>query len=371
VSSQDGSNRSQRPRRPSQPQSARRPDAAQRQNRTWDVDPAEIDRYLSGRPSRSEGATRRPDPRSTQGNTADQLSRLQNAVGRQPVPEPEEAPRQQQTYRGPSASRAQRPVEPQPAEYNDEGYDDSAGMSGDVYEDDHVTGYGYEPDYDEETVWDEPEAAPPARPASPPVRQPDRQRQPRPAQQRQSRAPRQSSTRYEPAPVDPYDEAEYDEEFYNDDPYLGYEDERIERRTRTAQRARPRPQVKLNKPNLPKVTIPKSVTESPLLADRLSLIMMGIAIVSIALMSFIVSDRIGLLGETIPTHVSATGEPENIMTRDAVWNIPLLAGMVMLMNIAASWFIARIDHFAARFLLAGGLLVHVIAWVALFKYLWE
>jgi hypothetical protein len=88
-------------------------------------------------------------------------------------------------------------------------------------------------------------------------------------------------------------------------------------------------------------------------------------------MAFLVSDRIALLGGTIPTHVSANGDPENIKTRDAVWNIPLLAGMVMLMNIGASWFISRIDRFASRFLLSAGLLVHFIAWVALIKYLWE
>jgi hypothetical protein len=46
--------------------------------------------------------------------------------------------------------------------------------------------------------------------------------------------------------------------------------------------------------------------------------------------------------------VSASGDPENLQTREAVWNIPLLAGMVMLMNISASWFISRIDQFATN-----------------------
>jgi hypothetical protein len=282
---------------------------------------------------------------------------LQNAVGRQPTPTPEETPVRQQTYQGPAAGPTRRQADPQPAPYYPEDDEFASGTS-DAYEDD-VVAYGY----DDDTAWDEPEPE-----AAPPVRQIPRSRQSGPAQQRTSRAPRQAPRR-EPVPVDPYDETEYDDEFYNDDPYLGYEDERLDRRPRPAQR--PRQQVKLNKPNLPRITIPKSVSESPLLADRMFLIMMGVAILSVAVMAFIVSDRIGLLGETIPTHVSATGEPENIMTRDAVWRIPLLAGMVMLMNIVAAWFIARIDHFAARFLLAAGLLVHFISWVALIKYLWE
>lgn len=228
--------------------------------------------------------------------------------------------------------------EPLYDDYVDEGWDSQAQQ----YSDD---------DYGTDDVWEEPAPAP----------QPVRRRQaPR-------QAPRQAQ-RYEPEPLDVYD----DEEFYNDDPYLSYEDDEIDRRPPRAPRtARARTQPKISRPNLPKVTIPRSVTDSPLLSDRPALIMIGVALLSVALMSFLTSDRIGLLGETIPTHVSASGDPENIMTRDAVWNIPLLAGMIMVMNVAASWFISRIDQFASRFLLSAGLLVHFIAWVALIKYLWE
>lgn len=364
MSSQDGSNRSQRaPRTSGQP---RRPDVPRRRNQTWDVDPAEIDRYLSGRPTRSEESTTRPPRRS--GTTADQLSRLQDAVGRrQPADEPAAAPGE--TYRGPAAQPRRTPArrQPDPVEYDDVAeYDAYPGEPVGRGAGDAAQGaeYGYEDDeYDDEVAWEQPQPAPQPRQRSARVT-PQRSTQQRPARQQPVR-------RYEPEPVDVYDETGYDDEFYNDDPYLGYEDEQIDRRPPRAPRPRNRQQVKLSKPNLPKVTIPKSVTDSPLLADTASLVMIGLSIVSVALMAFLVSDRISLLGDTIPTHVSASGDPENLRTRDAVWNIPLLAGMVMLMSMAASWFISRIDRFASRFLLAGGLLVHFIAWVALFKYLWE
>lgn len=355
MSSQDGSNRSQRPPRTSQ--QPRGGDSAQRRNQTWDVDPAEIDRYLSGRPTRSEESTPRAPRRS--GTTADELSRLQNAVGRRQPQQPSRRETSRETYRGQATPR-QRPQpyeEPEGDVYDDTGY---GTYPEDAYEqgvDDQAAEYGYEDyEYEDEVAWEEPQPAPPVN-----------QRRTRATPQRSgARQPRQ---RPEPEPIDVYD----DEEFYNDDPYLGYEDERIDRTPPRAprNRARSRQQVKISKPNLPKVTIPKSVTDSPLLADMPSLVMIGISIVSVALMAFLVSDRISLLGDMIPTHVSASGDPENMRTREAVWNIPLLAGMVMLMNIAASWFISQIDRFASRFLLAAGLLVHFIAWVALFKYLWE
>lgn len=345
MSSRDESNRSQRNRRTPQ---QRPTDASRRQSQTWDIDPAEIDRYLSGRPSREEDTAQRTGRRpASSGETADQLSRLQSAVGRRPAQPRDDAA---ETYRVQPARRERPQPEPEPApSYDNDEFD--------AYEEESV-GARYADDtsnhgYDDE--WEEPA----------PVRQ--RQQRRSTPERRTSRS--QPERRYEQDPADLYDDTGYDDELYNDDPYLGYEDDRLDRRP--PRTPRQRQQVRISKPNLPKVNIPTSISESPLLGDRPSLIMIGVALLSVALMSFVVSDRIGLLGDSIPTHVSASGDPENMQSRDAVWNIPLLAGMVMLMNVAASWFIARIDRFATRFLMAAGLLVHFIAWVALFKYLWE
>jgi hypothetical protein len=362
VSSQDGSNRSQRP--PRTPQQSRHADTSQRQDQTWDVDPAEIDRYLSGRPTRSEETSSRSDRGRTGSSTADQISRLQGAVNRRRTPQQADSTISRQTFRpqsDTSRSPATRSQQPDPIEYDDEySYseaDDHPGQSAYAGYDDDVTYDETAYAYDDGDDWDEPAVAPPSRsrttrvPAS------------RTAQQRPSR-------RQDPEPIDVYDDADYEDELYNDDPYLGYEDDEIDRRPpRAPRRQRSRPSI--SKPNLPTITLPKSVTNSPLLADMGSLVMIGLAILSVALMAFVVSDRITILGDTIPTHVSASGDPENIRTSQAIWSIPLMAGMVMLMNIGASWFISTIDKFASRFVLASGLLVHFIAWVALFKYLWD
>ncbi len=346
MSSQDGANRSRRtPRTSQQP---RRPENPGRRNQTWDVDPAEIDRYLSGRPSRSEQSESQAPRQASGGSTADQLSRLRNAVGRgrdaNEAPEPS-----RQSYRA-TPQRASRDA------YEDDvesGYDDVY-PDEDPYEEAPSTGYdAYE---DDDAAWEEPVPAPQRRPARPSTSRASQQQRP--------------TRRYEPEPIDVYE----DEELYNDDPYLGYEDDQIDRRPPRSARPTRRParqRPAMSKPNLPSLTLPKSVTDSPLLADMPSLVMIGMAIVSVALMSFLVSDRLHVLGDTIATHVSASGDPENLRTRDAIWQIPLMAGMIALMNLAAAWFISRIDGFAARFLLAAGLLVHFIAWVALFKYLWN
>lgn len=345
MSSQDGANRSRRtPRSSQQP---RRPDTPGRRNQTWDVDPAEIDRYLSGRPSRSEQSANRQPREEPRSSTADQLSRLRNAVGR--GRETGAVP--------PSPRQTSRPARREVYEDDvDTGYED-AYPAANAYDEGPSPGdetyVAYEDE--DEVAWEEP--APPRRPAR--AAAPRATRQQRPAQ------------RYEPETIDVYAE---DDELYNDDPYLGYEDDQIDRHPPRSQRPARRParqRATAPRPSLPSISLPKSMTDSPLLADMPSLVMVGIAIVSVALMSFLVSDRIQVLGNTIATHVSASGDPENLRTRDAIWQIPLLAGMVMLMNIAAAWFISRIDSFASRFLLAAGLLVHFIAWVALFKYLWN
>lgn len=343
MSSQDGANRSRRtPRTSQQP---RRPETPGQRNQTWDVDPAEIDRYLSGRPSRAEQAGNRAPRQSTGGSTADQLSRLRNAVGRGRDAEE----RGQPTYRPIPQGAPREAYEHEIETVYDEDY-----AAEEPYEVTPAADYGAYEDEDD-APWDEP--APRRRPARSTSQGTTRQRRP--------------ARRSEPGPIDVYAE---DDELYNDDPYLGYEDDQIDRRPARAPRPARRParqRPAMSKPNLPSITLPKSMTDSPLLADMPSLVMIGVAIVSVALMSFLVSDRLHVLGDTIATHVSASGDPENLRTRDAIWRIPLMAAMVALMNVAAAWFISQIDGFAARFLLATSLLVHFIAWVALFKYLWN
>lgn len=167
-------------------------------------------------------------------------------------------------------------------------------------------------------------------------------------------------------------EDEYDDELYADDPYLTYDDSADWNAPASDRPARPRPQVKLNKPNLnlPKFSMPTSISQSELVNDIPSLAMIGGAILSAAVMAILVSNRLDGLPDAIPTHVSASGIAENIRGRNALWSIPLAVTAISLMNLAAAWFFARIDMFAARFVLAAALVVQFVAWVAVLRYLW-
>jgi len=335
VSSRDGSDRTGG--RPRSSQS----DRGSNQQANWDVDPAEIDRYLSGRPTRQQesqarsGRNPQRQPQDVQG-TASQLEQLERARREQSRQTP-----QQYTSRQPAAGRQQF-VDP-------------------VYEDDDL--YETYDDYaDDVQAYDEDAYRPQAtgrQPREQQARQPQRQPS-RPRQQRQeSRQVR-------------YDD-EFDDELYADDPYLTYDDSADWDTPGTNRPTRARPQVKLAKPNLnlPKFTMPTSISQSELVNDIPSLSMIGGAILSAAVMAILVSNRlVDVLPDIIPTHVSASGVQENLKGRNALWSIPLAVTAMSLMNLAAAWFVARIDMFAARFILAAALIVQFVAWVAVLRYLW-
>jgi hypothetical protein len=175
---------------------------------------------------------------------------------------------------------------------------------------------------------------------------------------------------------DPFAEASdvgVDDELYTDDPYIDpeYEDDWIEPTPRrSASRARPRPQVRISKPNLPRPTMPAAISNAALVNDTTSLALIGTGLLGLAFMAVIVSNRLDASPEVIATHVSASGALEDMKGRNALWRIPLLTAMLMLMNIVAAWFFATIDRFAARFMLGASLVVQFIAWVAVIRYLW-
>lgn len=368
MSSRDGSEQTGRPRRSAQPRqngtSQRQPLGAQP---SWDIDPAEIDRYLSGRPSRDQDSQRTQQS----GGTADQLDRLQRAVGRRQEPRTNEPRR---TSRSPSAAGREHFAEPEDDDTHEE-YDDSV-----VYtEEDDGGGYAAE----------EVRAVPKRQPARRPASRPRQARAPRPEPQRsyedyddqetENRTPPPRRTRVtgqRPAPPRQYNDATYadqsdltyDDQLYNDDPYLDYDDEGNWNEPTPPRRAsRPRPQVKFSKPN---ITIPEAISNAAILKDTPALTLAGLNILSLMFMIVIVNNRFEVLPPTIFTHVSASGVPEDVQARDAIWRIPLMSGMLILMNLVAAWFFAAIDRFAGRFILAAGLLVQFIAWIALIRYLW-
>lgn len=371
MSSRDGPDRTGRPRRSTQPnQNAASQRRARDADSNWDIDPAEIDRYLSGRPSREQDSQRTQQS----GGTADQLNRLQRAVGDRRNQAPDH--NNQQTFRATAATGREQFVEPE-------------AVSVDAYDDD--TAAAYDAAVGDEEYVEEEIRATPKRPAQRPVqrrpsstprrqtREPRRQPEPGYADNdevyedqippaRRSRAPgRQPQPRIQY--VDQTDQ--YDDELYNDDPYLDYDEDGNWNEPAAPRRAaRPRPQVKLSRPNMPNVTMPKAISDAELVRDRPALILIGVSILSLIVMAIVVNNRFAMLPETIFTHVSASGTPENVLGRDAIWRIPLMCMMLTLMALIAAWFFAQIDQFASRFIIGAGLLVQFIAWIALIRYLW-
>lgn len=324
MSSRDGSGRaSRRNRAPNQGNAGH--GAAPRRNQPtgqWDIDPAEIDRYLSGRPTREQESSR--SARQPSRDTAYQLDQFQR-------------------QRDQTARPAQRYGRPAPAGRQQFSVPEEEPGFEDVYDD-----YGTGDDdaaYFEDDWYDEP------RPARQSVR---------PAPRRDRRPVREQEPTY-------YDE---DEELYADDPYLTYDDDVYGAPAPAPRRQRPRPGVSVGRPNLPKFTVPRAISEAELVNDRPSLILIGAAILSVAVMAIVISNKLAGLPSVIPTHVSATGVGEALRGRNALWGIPLLASALSLMNIAAGWFLARLDLFATRFLLSASLLVQFVAWIAVLKYLW-
>lgn len=321
MSSNDRSDHPGGPRRtsgkPGSPQNAK--------DRQWDIDPADIDRYLSGRPQRPTAPTQstrryrdaqRPHPAGT--STSDQLAQLRQMVSQETTARqrPQSAPSSGAAPHTPRAPRLESAPARPPRVVRAE----------------------------------------PAPAASEPVHDYDH-----------------SNERDRLLRHDPY-VTERDDEFDDYDAYYdetdAFDDELIDERmaTRGTRRSPSMPSMpKLSMPAMPRLTVPQSVSQAALFSDIVSLTLIGAGVLSLAAMAILVANRIGTLPESIPTHVSASGVLEHLRSRRALWNLPLLSTMLTLMSGVIALFVARIDRFASRFILGAALVVQFVAWVAILR----
>ncbi len=273
------------------------------------MDPDELDRYMSGQPAR--------EPRF------DPYGRSQSSGRTERTQAASQQPR-----------RRPQPAQPQYDDIDGYEYDDVAPRQADQWIDDD---YGYDDDlaYDEY----EPEPAPP---------QPRRQQRP-PVHQRPS-------------------EFEYEEDLY-DDPYVLDEVEEEEPLRRPKRRPQRRGRSGRSGRQSPGFALPPALADAPLMKDQTALMLLGVAVVSLLAMLIVVTTQRSELGEVIFTHVNANGEPANLQTSDAIWNLPLIAGMVTLISGVVAWFLARWGEFLPRFLFGGAIAIHFVVWVAVIGYL--
>jgi hypothetical protein len=300
--------------------------AADARDPFFNVDPADIDRYLTGRPLRQKadsGAARAPRDRTGPSGTARQLERLQESVNR--------ASRTRQERSATSPQRRQTTAEPE----IDNSENTAPGRQ---------TAYA-------------------AQPTSP-------------------RANRRQNVKWrdpyvdevEPETDDPYIPGAYPDDIPDDFEYADdvNDDAEIWDQPRPPRR-QPRPTIQrpsFQRPNIQKPSLPPAIANADLVNDASALGFIGISCLSLAAMAIIVANRVSTLDPVIATHVSASGIMEHFTSRTTVWQLPLLATMMTLMNLVAAWFVSPLDRFASRFLLATSIVVQFVTWVAVFRILW-
>ena len=199
------------------------------------------------------------------------------------------------------------------------------------------------------------------------------------------RPPQRQSRPNRAAPYDdgPYQDPVYDE--HSDDYGDGFDDSFIDEedwyeeeaaagayrpRQRTARRGSaslPRPSISISRPNIPRPTVPTKVREAALIQDRTSLMLIAGLLLSVLAMSILTMNRVDSLAPGFATHISASGIREDIRSETALWQLPLMAAALLLMNMVIAWFLAAYSAFSARFLLAASVIVQVLIWVALIR----
>lgn len=121
--------------------------------------------------------------------------------------------------------------------------------------------------------------------------------------------------------------------------------------------------------NVPQIRVPAALAQGEAMQDRISAILLAANGISVVFMFLMLGLRVGSLPDSVVLHIDAAGSPNGWGPPSVLWRIPLIALGVTLMNAVLAWFLAPMDRFASRFVLAGALVVQLVAWVALFDFL--
>jgi hypothetical protein len=87
-------------------------------------------------------------------------------------------------------------------------------------------------------------------------------------------------------------------------------------------------------------------------------------------MAAVVSTRTQAVSPWFATHINAAGNADRWGTSDAIWRLPLTAGMFSLASIFVAIYIGKRDAFASRFVVASMVLIHLLSWMGLIRLLW-
>ena len=178
---------------------------------------------------------------------------------------------------------------------------------------------------------------------------------------------RQNRNNRQPAPTDPVysDDMLFEDDWGVEDDFSEYD---APRRPARAARQKPQmPQIKM--PSMSRPALPAVIAKADLVNDAPALGIIGVGLAGLAGMAIVVANQADSLAPQFATHVSASGVLEDFKSESALWNLPLMAAMFLLMNIVIAWFVSPLDRFASRFVLAGAIVAQVLAWVALIRIL--
>ncbi len=319
MSSSDRYSRSNRTRREPAPSDSN-PDDDLVLDDQWDIDPgvgARVDNNAANRTRRPAGSNDGGGLAYPTDGTAAQLDRLRRNLRQSSPP----AAAQPSVVRRPSASSSRASRQSEPAPPTTPFFDD-----------------------DEESLA-------PARPTST-----------RPRQQAVAAEPRRRDGR----------QPRYDDDTFSDDPFADcdeFDDGFSAYDAPRPPERRPRPPPQLPIPAIPRPPLPTAIAKADLVNDAPALGIIVVGLASLAAMAIVVANQAESLAPAFATHVSASGILENVRDDSALWNVPLMAGVFTLMNIAMAWFISPLDRFASRFVLVGALVAQVLAWVAIIRIL--
>ena len=121
---------------------------------------------------------------------------------------------------------------------------------------------------------------------------------------------------------------------------------------------------------MPRVRLPASVSEADVVRDPVALGLLGASALLAVVAALVTLSRVGDLPSTIELRYDAYGAPHRWGPPRSLWQLPLLAAMVTLINLVLAVSVSKSDRFASRFLLAAALVVGLLAWVPLARFLW-
>lgn len=123
-------------------------------------------------------------------------------------------------------------------------------------------------------------------------------------------------------------------------------------------------------PSLPRPRIPVAIAKADLVNDPLALALIGVGTFGLLVMATIMGNRMGSLAPVLELRFDAVGSPYRWGVPRTLWNLPLLATMITLMNVAVAWFVSPHDRFASRFCIAAALVIQLLVWVPVVRFLW-